>query len=96
MNRRDLMKALAGIPLLGLLVKLPETKDRYHEIDVLTFNGASHRVDSTWDYTLIGDEEPFLTMASNKTSGPTMTYWDGQQWIPMRVECPRSWKTELA
>ena len=47
MNRRDFAKALAGIPLLGLLAKVPEAKDPYHEIDI--FNGASHQVDLTWD-----------------------------------------------
>lgn len=45
MNRREFAKALAGIPLLGLLAKLPKAKDPYHEIDVLTFNGASQRVE---------------------------------------------------
>jgi len=56
MNRREFVKALAGIPLLGLLVKVPKAeKGEYREIDCLTFNGASHRVDSTWDNDFIID-----------------------------------------
>jgi len=58
MNRREFVKALVGVPLLGLLMKLPERKEPYREIDCLTFNGASRRVDLTWANRSIGDDEP--------------------------------------
>ena len=59
MNRRDFVKALAGIPLLGLLVKVPEAKDPYHEVDVLTFDGASHRQE---DWYIADPESEWHTM----------------------------------
>jgi len=129
MNRRDFVKALAGIPLLGLLVKVPEQEEEFKlimpgdpdYIDVTVGNKGELNlimpgdpgyidvsVSSPWhtmvyegnrlisddgpDYRYIGHKEPCLTTASNMTSGLVVTYWDGQEWIPMRVGCPRDWQ----
>lgn len=115
MNRREFghkfLLTLAGIPLLRLLVKVPEKPTEPLGAYLETLRN------STQDATLsIGDVQrptglpegeaywyidaraPYrnLTTASNTTSGLVVTYWDGQQWIPMRVEIPRSWTTGLA
>lgn len=107
MNRREFVKALAGIPLLGLLVKVPKAEEEgsptfvHSESYGLSVGSAAMARDGVLS-TLrdnglpISGKDWFYTTSSNSTNGPTMTYWDGQQWIPMKVDCPWSWRAGLA
>jgi hypothetical protein len=63
MNRREFVKALAGIPLLRLLVRLPgpEVEGRLMFVDSesygLSIGSADEAGRDDWHY--IGDKEPF-------------------------------------
>ena len=106
MNRRDFVKALAGIPLLGLLVKVPEKKEdvletAYAELRLgaekqppyeLSVGNTAMAHDGVLNALRASGLPWFYTTSSSTTNGPTMTYWDGQEWISMRVDCPRDWQ----
>ena len=66
MNRRDFVKALAGIPLLGLLVKVPEAKE---------LRAAQCRVSQDW--FLPSDKEPYHAVASMGS----VEYADNSDWF---------------
>lgn len=103
MNRRKCLEALAGIPLLGLLVRLSSTEE---VLDVTALQGALADIRDSAQAAVpslrglaaaVRDaRDSFYTTSSNTTNGPTMTYWDGQEWISMKVEYPWSWRTKLA
>jgi len=80
MNRREFVKALAGIPLVGLLAKLPKAEEHEsYELSIGVSDEQNYIIssygDSSQDWIYIGDSEPYgRYWNAQDSSAPVLRY----------------------